>query len=138
MAPDEFGQRLEQARRELEAAGAQVLRPVVQRSEVAQRAELLHRLRRESHEPRLDRGTGVRGWLVFNIKRVVRKLARWYVEPRWIDEQEYDVELASFATEVGLQIEALERRVVQLEESNGRLARQVRLFDRTVRAHEVA
>ena len=105
---------------------------------VVERAEILHSLYRESHEPLLKQGAGARGWFVFNIKRTIRKATRWYVEPRWIAEKEYDAELARFATDLAVQIEALVRRVAQLEEWNGRLLRQVRQVDRTVHTEQVS
>lgn len=33
--------------------------------------------------PRLEQGPGLRGRVAFFIKRVVRKLSAWYVEPRF-------------------------------------------------------
>lgn len=137
-SPDLFAQRFDQARRELEESGAQVLPRPVGKSEVEQRAEHLRRLHLTSSEPQLELGRGVRGRLVFNVKRTVRKLTRWYVEPHWAAQREFDAELTRFANDVSLQCDALERRVAHLEEWNGRLLRQVHLVDRTVRADEAS
>ena len=138
MAPDELGRRVAQARRELEASGAQANPRVVEGSEVGQSVEHLVLLLRRQREPQLEQGVGVRGWLVFIVKRAVRRMTRWYVEPRWIAEAEYDAELVRLATDAGMRIETLARQVAQLEECNGRLLREIRRVDRAVRSDEVS
>lgn len=33
--------------------------------------------------PRIEKGPGLRGSVAFFLKRVIRRLSRWYVEPRF-------------------------------------------------------
>ena len=37
--------------------------------------------------PRIERGPGLRGRVAFFVKRVIRRLSRWYVEPRFNEIQ---------------------------------------------------
>jgi hypothetical protein len=125
-------QRLAQARRDLESAGADLLLEMVDRPSIEQRAAWLGRQATGSGEPQLSSVSGWRGWCVYNVKRVVRKLTRWYVEPRWAAERAYDAELSRFAADVAAHVTALEGRVAQLEASNGRLLREARLREMSV------
>ena len=70
-------------------------------------------------------GILLREWLGFNVKRVVRKLAAWYVEPRWNAQHEIDAELARFASTSSAAIQRLEHEVAHLHEWNMRLQREL-------------
>ena len=92
---------------------------------VADRASRLHILWSTVAPPTLTRAAGIRGWLGFNVKRVVRKLAAWYVEPRWNAQHEIDAELARFASTSSAAIQRLEHEVAHLHEWNMRLQREL-------------
>jgi 2-polyprenyl-3-methyl-5-hydroxy-6-metoxy-1,4-benzoquinol methylase len=93
---------------------------------------------RELHPPALGSGGGLRGRVGRSVKRLVRKLTSWYVEPRWTLQQELDarsIEFASLAynsmyhreTLVDLELEDLRsqnaRLKLQLVDASERLSR---------------
>lgn len=89
------------------------------------RARRLHVLWATVAPPSLTRRVGLRGWLGFNVKRTIRKLTAWYVEPRWTAQHEIDAELARFASDSSAAIERLEHEVAQLHQWNTRLQREL-------------
>ena len=52
------------------------------------------------HPPDLSGATGLRGRVGRLPKRVVRRLTSWYVEPRWINQQEFDLRNMEFSRQV--------------------------------------
>jgi len=59
----------------------------------------------------LERRPGVKGWLAFQIKRVLRKTMRWYVEPAFADQRIVNDALLRL-------VDDLSRRVDELEDSH--------------------
>ncbi len=53
---------------------------------------------REMNPPVLGSGGGLRSRLGRSVKRLVRKLTSWYVEPRWTLQQELDARSIEFAS----------------------------------------
>jgi hypothetical protein len=99
-------------------------------SNASDRARRLHLLWATTAPPILEAHAGVRGLVAFNLKRVVRKLGAWYVEPRWQAQREIDAELARFASDSVAAIERLERDVEHLQLCNERLQRELRMSQR--------
>ncbi|MGH9079122.1 MAG: class I SAM-dependent methyltransferase [Acidimicrobiales bacterium] len=95
-------------------------------------------IHREMHPPSLGTGGGLRARLSQSVKRLVRKLTSWYVEPRWALQQELDarnIEFASLvynfayngAKRVDLELDDLRRQnarlKLQLVDASERLSR---------------
>jgi hypothetical protein len=107
-------------------------RPVVQgehRTGLERRAPLPTRSRAERawavtaerpFEHRPTRGGRVRGYLIVPVKRVLRKLMRWYVEPVAAHQRTFNLAMLNLVDELAEQTEAdvgrLERRLQALEE----------------------
>ncbi|MFL5972365.1 MAG: hypothetical protein ACJ750_08285 [Gaiellaceae bacterium] len=96
-------------------------RPLESRSR-AERAWAVTADRPFEHRP--GRRGLVQAWLVVPVKRAVRKLMRWYVEPVAADQRSYNLAMLNLVDELAGRYEAdvqrLERRLADLEE---RLAR---------------
>ena len=56
----------------------------------------------------LQRRPGPQGWLAHQVKRVLRKLMRWYVEPAWAEQRIVNDALLRL-------VDVLTRRVDELE-----------------------
>jgi hypothetical protein len=56
----------------------------------------------------LQRRPGPQGWLAHQVKRVLRKLVRWYVEPAWAEQRVVNDALLRL-------VDDLTRRVDELE-----------------------
>ena len=75
--------------------------------------------------PRIEQGPGIRGFIAFFVKRIVRRLTRWFVEPRFnevrslIEDQQRTIHF--LRKEIDLTYRELSQMVVrihQLEEKN--------------------
>jgi hypothetical protein len=63
-----------------------------------------------SAEKPLERRPGLRGWLAFQAKRVLRKLMRWYVEPAFIEQRTVNDALLKLVDDLTRRVEQLESR----------------------------
>lgn len=82
-------------------------------------------IQREMHPPDLTT-PGVRGGRVGTfVKRIVRKLTSWYVEPRWIQQQQLDSESIEFASRAYNSICRIEAELDELRRQNTRLKLQL-------------
>ena len=72
--------------------------------EAGRRAEALHSLWGTVVAPGIPAARGPRGVGQRFVRRAVRRLTSWYVEPRFAAQHEIDAELARFATESVLAI----------------------------------
>ena len=70
--------------------------------------------------PRIEKGKGVRGFVAFYVKRIVRRLTRWYVEPRFneirsmFEDQQRTIHF--LRKEIDLTYRELSQLVVRLHE----------------------
>jgi hypothetical protein len=96
-------------------------RPLESRSR-AERAWAVTTERPFEHRP--GRRGLVQSWLVVPVKRALRKVMRWYVEPVAADQRSYNLAILNLVDELAARYEAdvqrLERRLAALED---RLAR---------------
>jgi hypothetical protein len=122
--PDDLARRMAAARTNMAAAARDVV--TSEPPTLGARAERLHRLWSSVSPRPLERGAGVRGRATFELKRTVRRLTSWYVEPRWAGQHEVDAETARFASDVAAQIAELQAQVEYLQTWNDRLQREVR------------
>ena len=58
----------------------------------------------------LERRPGAKGWLAFTVKRVLRKLVRWYVEPAFSEQRIVNDALLRLVDELSRRVDELERR----------------------------
>ncbi len=55
------------------------------------------------------------------VKKVVRRLTSWYVEPRWVAEQALDARTIDFASEAYNNLHRMERELEALRRQNVRI-----------------
>jgi 2-polyprenyl-3-methyl-5-hydroxy-6-metoxy-1,4-benzoquinol methylase len=82
-------------------------------------------IQREMHPPDLDAPRARGGRVGTFVKRVVRKLTSWYVEPRWILQQQLDGESIEFASRAFNSICRIEAELDELRRQNTRLKLQL-------------
>ena len=58
----------------------------------------------------LERRPGAKGWLAFRVKRVLRKLVRWYVEPAFSEQRIVNDALLRLVDELSRRVDELERK----------------------------
>ena len=58
----------------------------------------------------LERRAGAKGWVAFQVKRVLRKLMRWYVEPAFAEQRSVNDALLRLVDELSRRVDELERR----------------------------
>jgi hypothetical protein len=58
----------------------------------------------------LERRPGLKGWAAFQVKRVLRKLVRWYVEPAFAEQRIVNDALLRLVDELSRRVDELERR----------------------------
>jgi hypothetical protein len=58
----------------------------------------------------LERRPGARGWLGFHVKRVLRKLVRWYVEPAFAEQRIVNDALLRLVDDLAQRVDELEAR----------------------------
>ena len=100
------------------AAPAGPLEPVAHLDAPVHAMRSIHR---QMHPPVID-GNGVRGRAGSVVKRAVRKATSWYVEPRWIQQQQLDGYAVEFSSQafnsifrIDLELDELRRQVTRLK-----------------------
>jgi hypothetical protein len=75
--------------------------------------------------PRIEKGPGLRGRVAFFVKRVIRRLSRWYVEPQFTevrtlleDQQRTVIFLRKELDNMHREMSQLSLRLHQLEDRN--------------------
>ena len=58
----------------------------------------------------LEQRPGAKGWLAFRVKRVLRKLMRWYVEPAFSEQRIVNDALLRLVDDLARRVDELERR----------------------------
>jgi len=58
----------------------------------------------------LERRQGGKGWLAFQLKRVLRKAMRWYVEPAFADQRIVNDALLLLVDDLARRVDELENR----------------------------
>ena len=58
----------------------------------------------------LEQRPGAKGWVAFQVKRVLRKLMRWYVEPAFAEQRIVNDALLRVVDELSRRVDELERR----------------------------
>jgi hypothetical protein len=56
----------------------------------------------------LERRPGAKGWLSFQVKRILRKLQRWYVEPALAEQRIVNDALLRLVDDLARRVDALE------------------------------
>jgi len=59
----------------------------------------------------LERRPGPKGWLAYQVKRVLRKLMRWYVEPAFAEQRIVNDALLRLVDDLTRRVEALEAQL---------------------------
>ncbi len=71
--------------------------------------------------PDLSGARGARGRVGALVKRVVRRLTSWYVEPRWVLQKEYDGQAVVLASSVVTTLRRVDAELDELRHENARL-----------------
>jgi 2-polyprenyl-3-methyl-5-hydroxy-6-metoxy-1,4-benzoquinol methylase len=79
----------------------------------------------ELHPPDFGQFKGVRARVSVFVKRLVRKLTSWYVEPRWVLQERYDGENLQLVSGVVSQFHRVDAELTELRRQNTRLKLQV-------------
>ena len=58
----------------------------------------------------LERRPGLKGWLAFQVKRVLRKSMRWYVEPAFAEQRIVNDALLRLVDDLTRRVDELESR----------------------------
>ena len=58
----------------------------------------------------LERRPGAKGWLAFQVKRILRKLMRWYVEPAFAEQRIVNDALLRLVDDLARRVDELERK----------------------------
>ena len=58
----------------------------------------------------LERRPGPKGWLAFQVKRVLRKVMRWYVEPAFAEQRIVNDALLRLVDDLARRVDELEQR----------------------------
>jgi hypothetical protein len=64
--------------------------------------------------PKIEQGPGVRGRVAFFVKRVIRKLSRWYVEPRFNEIRAHLEDQRRTTTFLRKELDQMHREMSQL------------------------
>jgi len=99
-AKDAVSEIYEQLREALERGG----RPVSSARSLAERFWPV------TAEKPLQRRPGPKGWAAFQVKRVLRKLMRWYVEPALADQRIVNDALLKLVDDLARRVDELERK----------------------------
>lgn len=121
--------RVREALRDVSTASLEVLGEV-RPTTSARPSDRLRDLDANVAQPVLERGAGIHGMVSFHVKRIVRKLTRWYVDAPWRGQHEFNSEAARLVGDAAGAIEELERRIAHLESWNGDLLRRLRRLER--------
>lgn len=76
------------------------------------------------HPPDLSRPRGLRGHAGAFVKRMVRRFTSWYVEPRWVLQQELDSQAIAFASAASAAVARMDADLAELRRQNARLRLQ--------------
>jgi hypothetical protein len=88
------------------------LRAAVERGtrDLASTRGLAERFWPVSADKPLERRPGAKGWFAFQVKRVLRKTMRWYVEPAFADQRIVNDALLRLVDDLSRRVEELESR----------------------------
>jgi|694.fasta_scaffold06260_3 uncharacterized coiled-coil protein SlyX len=64
--------------------------------------------------PKIEKGPGIRGQVVFFVKRVIRRLLRWYVEPRFDEIRAVSEDLQRTVVFLRKELELSQRQMAQI------------------------
>ncbi len=78
----------------------------------------------QMHPPDLDGATGVRGRIGAMAKRIVRKLTSWYIEPRWVQQQQWNAQAIEFASLAYNSFYRIDAQLDEMRQQNARLRLQ--------------
>jgi 2-polyprenyl-3-methyl-5-hydroxy-6-metoxy-1,4-benzoquinol methylase len=79
----------------------------------------------QMHPPDLGHAGGLRGRVGTLVRRVVRKLTSWYVEPRWILQQQIDSQIIEFDSQMYNSVRRIDAELDELRQRNARLKLQL-------------
>lgn len=97
---------------------------------IGARAERLHQLWLTMAPTVPVQHPGLRAQVVFQVKRIIRRITYWYVEPRMEAQREIDAELARFATDATAQLQAATEEIERLATLVDRLQLQIAQIER--------
>jgi SAM-dependent methyltransferase len=135
VSPDELVRRVREVLARTETTGIELARP--QTGELTTEQALAATTRRvqwlqyrlgEIRPPDVAPAPGAVGQAKGFSKRAIRKATRWYVEPRWQSQTEFDAEAAQFAAEANHAIAELDDRIAEVRAYTSRVADRTRIL----------
>ena len=134
ISPDVLVERVRQLLSSMDGQSASAptdIRPVAT-EQLAAPVHAMQPLHAELHPPDLSGATGLRGRVGRLFKRIIRRLTSWYVEPRWITQQEFDLRNIEFSRHVlngfdltNRHLEQVDAELEELRRHNLRLKLQI-------------
>jgi SAM-dependent methyltransferase len=100
------------------------IRPVAT-EQLAAPVHAMQPLLEELHPPDLSGAAGLRARAGRPIKRAIRRLTSWYVEPRWIKQQEFDIRNIEFSRQVIGHVARVDAELEEVRRQNVRLKLQI-------------
>ena len=64
--------------------------------------------------PKIEKGPGIRGQVIFFVKRVIRRSSRWYVEPRFDEIRSISEDLQRSVVFLRKELELSQRQIAQI------------------------
>ena len=64
--------------------------------------------------PKIEKGPGIRGQVVFFVKRVIRRLSRWYIEPLFDEILSVSEDLQRTVVFLRKELELSQRQMAQI------------------------
>jgi 2-polyprenyl-3-methyl-5-hydroxy-6-metoxy-1,4-benzoquinol methylase len=131
MAADELVNRVEQLIRTIDEANPRTRDGAAKGDDSDDETHLgapilpMSALHRDLYPKDLGEPAGAKGRASKSAKRVVRKLTSWYVEPRWITQQDYDGHNIHFAMGVVDELQRIDRELEELRRQNVQLKLQM-------------
>jgi 2-polyprenyl-3-methyl-5-hydroxy-6-metoxy-1,4-benzoquinol methylase len=105
-------------------AGGQSVTEVHQAGRHGETGPVLHAMsiaHGQLNPPDLSGAVGARGRIGALVKRAVRKLTSWYVEPRWVLQREYDGQAVVLASAIVTNLRRVDAELDELRRENIRL-----------------
>jgi hypothetical protein len=128
IAADVLVERVEHLLQGVRSAGGPAVGAVAGQSAPSTLDAPIHAMRvvhGQLHPPDAGGRPGLRGRIGSMLRRVVRRLTSWYVEPRWILQQEFDTQTIEFSSQAFNEMHRVDADLNELRAQMARLKMQL-------------